>query len=172
MSNPELEIRRRQAEEQITRLVNFLQGLVGLEGEDLEEKFVILNQEYIERKRRWVSEHSSEIPLRPGENLINAAIRVLYRGNLYLPEGYMKIIEKTDRRLQTEFGNFCPILYACQELELDTRTVCRRVFHDPYQYILTQISPQLKFDRDYVNIRPYSEQCLEIITVENFTLVE
>ena len=163
----ELEERRKIADGEIPRFVGLLLGVRGLEGEKLEEHLAKLGEQYIKRKKDWANENRNELPPKPGENLIDCAMRVLYKLNLYLPEGYINVIEKTENRLVSEFRDRCPILDACQHLGLDTRLVCRKVFHEPYQVLLSEISPRLKFNRDYENgLRPYSDRCVEIITVE------
>lgn len=167
MANRELEERRKIAESQIPRFLEFLKEVPGLQGKELEEHLSNLETQYIQRKNDWANQNQSALSPQPEETLIDCARRVLYKLNLYLPEGYITVIEKKEGRLVTEFRDRCPILDACQQLGLDTRIICRKVFHAPYQTVLSRVNPRLKFNRDYEHgLRPYHDCCVEIITVE------
>ncbi len=77
-----------------------------------------------------------------------------------------EIVEKTEHKMVTRWWNHCPTLDACAKLDLDTREICRIVYHRPVQEFLSQINPKLRFERDYERLRPHTVYCEEIITLE------
>jgi hypothetical protein len=77
-----------------------------------------------------------------------------------------EIVESSPARLVTRWWNPCPTLKACQELGLETRTICRLAYHSPVQVFLTAIDPRLSFDRNYASLRPHTPYCEEIITIQ------
>jgi hypothetical protein len=150
------------------KFVELLGPICDLNGKEREEYLSELKEVYISKKKQWAEEHKSELQPRERESLMDCVIRILYRSNLGIKDG-MQIHEKTEDRLVTRFTNDCPILSACQELGLNTRLICREIFHEPYQALLSEIDCKLRFDRDYDDgIRTRSGQgyCEEIITRE------
>jgi len=77
-----------------------------------------------------------------------------------------EIVERSERKLVTRWWNHCPTLDACVKLGLDTRELCRKVYHQPVQEFLSQLNPQLRFERNYERLRPHTGYCEEIITLE------
>jgi|WetSurMetagenome_2_1015567.scaffolds.fasta_scaffold374323_2 hypothetical protein len=77
-----------------------------------------------------------------------------------------EIVEKTKNKMVTRWWNHCPTLEVCAKLGLDTREICRKVYHRPVQEFLSQINPKLKFERNYERLRPHADYCEEIITLE------
>ncbi len=71
------------------------------------------------------------------------------------------------KKIVVRWWNECPTLNACQQLGLDTRLVCKAVYHRPVTEMLKQIHPHLSFDRSYTAIRPYTPYCEEIIAIEH-----
>jgi len=78
-----------------------------------------------------------------------------------------EIIERTEHKLVTRWWNHCPTLEACVKLGLDTREVCRKVYHRPVQEFMSRIDPKLRFERNYASLRPYSPYCEEIIIMDD-----
>lgn len=76
-----------------------------------------------------------------------------------------EIIEASASRLVMRWWNPCPTLEACMKLGLDTREVCRKAYQGPVQDLLTRVNPNLRFQRNYQAIRPYTPYCEEILTV-------
>jgi tRNA(adenine34) deaminase len=77
-----------------------------------------------------------------------------------------EIIEVNDRRMVSRWSNLCPTLEACKILSLDTREICKKVYHQPVQALLSKVNPGLKFDRNYSSLRPYTSYCEEIISLD------
>jgi hypothetical protein len=76
------------------------------------------------------------------------------------------IVEATDEKIVSRWSNRCPTLEACEKLGLDTRVVCRQVYHQPVQALLSKIHPDLQFDRNYSALRPHVPYCEEIISIK------
>ena len=147
------------------KFVELLKPICDLKGERLEEYISELRETYVSKKRQWAGEHISDLQPKGEESLMDCVIRVLYKSNLGIKKG-MQIHEKSEDRLVTRFTNDCAILGAYQELGLDTRLICREIFHEPYQALLSEINYRLRFSRNYTTgIRPYSRYCEEIITI-------
>lgn len=77
-----------------------------------------------------------------------------------------EIIEATDGQLVTRWWNTCPTLEACQKLGLDTREICKKVYHQPVQALLSKVDQRLRFKRNYEALRPYTPYCEEIIVLQ------
>ncbi len=119
----------------------------------------------IEKRIAWLNENLNKIE-KTG-NPIDDAYKIFYE--IYLGISAPKdgeIVEKTKKKLITRWWNHCPVLEACKRLGLDTREICKKVYHKPTQLFLSKINPKLKFDRNYSHIRPYVPYCEEIITLE------
>jgi hypothetical protein len=72
-------------------------------------------------------------------------------------------ITKIDNKIKICSYNFCPYLEACNLLNLDTRTVCRQINNESIKKMVKIINPNLRFYRNYDNIRPHSPFCEEYI---------
>ena len=57
--------------------------------------------------------------------------------------------------------NPCPTLEACRAEGLDTRKICRAVYEKSTQVMVSRLNPRLRFLRDYTQLRPQSDACLE-----------
>jgi hypothetical protein len=77
-----------------------------------------------------------------------------------------EIIEATERRMVFRWWNKCPTLEACVACGLDTRKVCKVVYHQPVQIILSRIDARLRFERNYDALRPHTEYCEESIELD------
>jgi hypothetical protein len=122
-----------------------------------------LEQCVIEKRLSWLDAHMDN--LRRTDNPLNDGFRAFYEVYLRLScphDG--EIVEASADRLVTRWWNACPTLEACRNLSLDTRDICRRVYHRPVQLFLARIDPRLRFDRNYATLRPYGPCCEEIIS--------
>jgi hypothetical protein len=77
-----------------------------------------------------------------------------------------EIVEKTEKHLLMRWWNHCPTLEACKKLHLDTREICRKVFHRPVQELFSRIHPRLAFERNYDALRPVKSYCEEMILLQ------
>lgn len=73
------------------------------------------------------------------------------------------VVYEDERKIIWRSYNFCPVLEACKRLGIDTREVCRQTEEKPFQELISRISPNLKFSRNYEKIRPYEQYCEEMI---------
>jgi hypothetical protein len=83
------------------------------------------------------------------------------------PEELPVLYENNDEIVWSS-RNPCPTLEACRQLGLDTRVVCRGAYEKSTQALVSRMDPQLRFLRDYHEIRPVSYHCLERIVRVQF----
>lgn len=82
---------------------------------------------------------------------------------LGLDEKEVPVTSETKSEIEWLSYNRCLTLETCKALELDTRIVCRRIYEKSTQAFISQIDSQLRFLRNYQEIRPYSPYCKEMI---------
>jgi tRNA(Arg) A34 adenosine deaminase TadA len=75
----------------------------------------------------------------------------------------LPILQESEDEIVWSSRNPCPTLEACRELGLDTRVVCRAAYEKSTQAFVSAIDPELRFLRDYEEIRPWSHHCRERI---------
>jgi tRNA(Arg) A34 adenosine deaminase TadA len=80
----------------------------------------------------------------------------------------LPVVSEDAHQITWSSQNPCPTLEACQRLGLDTRKVCRKAYEKSTQAFLSCIDPQLRFLRNYDEIRPYSSHCEEQIVRISF----
>jgi tRNA(Arg) A34 adenosine deaminase TadA len=91
------------------------------------------------------------------------AYELLFQDYMGLVLSELPVTHETDSEIAWLSKNPCPTLEACQELSLDTRTVCRGAYEKSTQAFLSWLDPRLRFIRDYKVIRPYAAHCQERI---------
>ena len=91
------------------------------------------------------------------------AYELLIIDYLGLPEDQVRVVTESEKEITWLSVNPCPTLDACKELGLDTRKVCRAAYEKSTQSFLSQIDPELRFWRDYDEIRPHARHCKEKI---------
>jgi hypothetical protein len=131
----------------------------------LEEALSILERCVIEKRLAWAKAHLAEIE-KTGNPVLDG-YRWFYEKylDLSIPEDG-EIVELSEKKIVSRWWNPCPTLEACQQFGLDTRMICKKVYHRPVQEFLIQLHPGLRFDRNYDCIRPHTAYCEEIIFVE------
>lgn len=137
---------------------NLLSKLIGEERAwDLVEKIVKRT------KLNWLKRNKNK--LKCEGRLIDRAIDIFIKGYFEVDNQDIEITRKNERLITTRWRIYCPVLEACEILNLDTRVVCKRAYERPAQEFLCKISPRLRFFRNYEQIRPYAEYCEETIEV-------
>jgi len=126
--------------------------------------FAILEQFIIESRLNWIKHNCRKI--KRTKNPIDDAMHIFYNLNQGLDFKDAVVVKKTDKILITQWRNFCPVLEACKTLQLDTRQICKKIYHRPNQIFLAKINPNLKFKRNYKRIRPYENYCEEVIELK------
>lgn len=123
-----------------------------------------LNQELTHRRTTWFRENQNRFDCK--SDLLNAGYRLLLE-RFGISEKEAPIVRKTDRKIVFHSVNFCPTLEACQILKLDTRSICKRLNETATDCLLKQIDSRLNFTRNYQKLRPYTDYCEEMISIED-----
>lgn len=89
-------------------------------------------------------------------------------GYLGLAEDEVPVVKETGSEIEWLSLNPCPTLEACNKMGLDTRQVCRAAYEKSTQALISQLDPQLRFLRNYEEIRPHSPHCRERIVRVDF----
>jgi tRNA(adenine34) deaminase len=158
---------KRQYESNRGDSTELFQTIVSISHEvGLDEALACLEQCVSAKRLAWFDKNACALP--NTDNPLLDGYRVFYENYLGLsvPQDG-EIVEATNKRLVTRWWNDCPTLAACQKLGLDTREICRKVYHRPVQVLLSKIDPRLKFERNYDALRPYTPYCEEIITLKD-----
>lgn len=130
-----------------------------------DQALALLEQCVTEKRVSWLARELGAVK-RTGDPVLDG-YRVFYE--MYLRVSVPcdgQIVEQTDTRLVSRWWNHCPTLEACQQLGLDTREVCRKAYHKPAQVFLSEIDPNLVFERNYQFVRPHTPYCEEIIRID------
>ena len=130
-----------------------------------EQALAYLEDCVIEKRKAWIKKHLDEFK-EPKQPVLDG-YRLFYKVYLGLsaPEDG-EIVAQSNREIVSRWWNSCPTLDACEKLGLDTREICKKAYHKPFQEFLIQIHPNLRFERNYACIRPYVPYCEEIIYLE------
>jgi tRNA(adenine34) deaminase len=126
----------------------------------LEEPLEFLEGCVIEKRLAWFEQNAKT--LQKTGALLQDGYRLFYERYLGLSipaDG--EIVEVTPYRLKFRWWNRCPTLEACRTLGLDTREICKKVYHRPVQVFLSRIDARLRFERNYNSLRPYTSYCEE-----------
>ena len=131
----------------------------------LNEALTILEQCVTEKRLAWLDTHlanfeRSDDPVLDGYRLFYE----VYLGVSVPDDG--EIVSQTRSKLVTHWWNHCPTLEACQKLNLDTREICQKAYHQPVQKFLEQLDPRLTFERNYDTLRPHTPYCQEILVLK------
>jgi hypothetical protein len=129
-----------------------------------EERAWVFVEKIVKRKKlNWLKKNKNKVKYE--KSLIDQAIDVFIKCYFKVDIKDIEIIKKNGRKLIMRWRIYCPVLEACEILNLNTRVVCKRAYERPAQEFLNKISPRLRFSRDYEQIRPYAEYCEETIEV-------
>jgi hypothetical protein len=128
-----------------------------------------------ERRVSWFKENKKAV-LSKYEGLSDEekAYRIIFLDHMKINPEHSKMIRIGSGRIRIESYNFCPYLEACRKLGLDTRYICKEVGEPSIQRVCQMINPNLKFKRNYQNIRPnaadFCEEYLELLQSSPATL--
>jgi tRNA(Arg) A34 adenosine deaminase TadA len=129
--------------------------------------FVALEREVAEKRVAWFKQNHAAADGRRGSSP-HAAYELLFFDYMGLSEDELPVVSETETEIVWLSRNRCPTLEACQALGLDTRQVCRAAYEKSTQALVSQLDPQLRFLRSYVEIRPHAEHCREMIVRVDF----
>jgi len=143
------------------------EATVRRKAEGLQRKdFRTLEAAVIEKRLRWCQD-SLELPT--GVSVTpRLGYETLLFGYLGLTESDVPVVSESDTNITWLSHNRCPTLDACARLGLSTSVVCRAVYEKPTQVLLSQIDPELRFVRDYGELRPDHHHCKEMIVRLDF----
>jgi hypothetical protein len=128
------------------------------------KKLSEIENKLIEKRMSWFYANPTLIKELKG-NVLEKAYHLLLL-KIGIDEKDVPIVERSEKRIVFHSRNHCPVLEACQKLGLDTRLICKTLFEKPTDILIKKLSPELKFSRDYDLIRPYTDFCEEMITLE------
>ena len=111
-----------------------------------------------DRRLNWLEENRH---LLNGKCTLEEAYRLMIYYHMKVEDGIS--ISRNGSLLKIKCMNFCPYLEASRILGLDTRFVCREIGEPSLKAFFNAINSRFHFGRDYSQIRPYSDYCLEVL---------
>ena len=123
-----------------------------------------LNADSVYRRVNWFQENHEKFGF-INDDILNAGYNLLLK-RFGITAEEMPIIKKSDKEIVFHSKNFCPTLEACKILGIDTRKVCKKINENSTDILIKQINSQLSFSRNYEKIRPYTDYCEEMISIE------
>ncbi len=131
------------------------------------DKYQAIESEVSKKRISWFKQNYKDIndnkPVSPRN-----AYELLFFKYMGLSEKEVPVLNETETEIVWSSINRCPTLEACKKLKRDTREVCRAVYEKSTQALVSQLDPQLRFHRSYLEIRPYSPHCKEKIVRIDF----
>ncbi|MFC1721784.1 hypothetical protein ACFL0Z_02645 [Patescibacteria group bacterium] len=144
-----------------TDLFSAVMKVGGIFGSDFAMQ--ILSECVVAKKTTWLDKHLHRI--RRSDDPFDDVIRILYQDYMGLRQKEDFVVaERTSDKLVIKCWNFCPVLEACQKLNLNTKDVCQKAYHEWVQVFVQRLDSGLYFARDYNKIRPHCNCCEEIYT--------
>ena len=122
------------------------------------------NADSTDRRVKWFKENYVKFKF-IDDDILNSSYKLLL-SRFNITEDEAPVIGNSDREIVFHSKNFCPTLEACKILGLDTRIICKRLNENSTDTLIKQINPRLKFSRNYEKLRPYTEYCEEMISIE------
>ncbi|MBI5347032.1 MAG: hypothetical protein HZB66_00285 [Candidatus Aenigmarchaeota archaeon] len=122
-----------------------------------------------QRRVGWIQENLDDMLVKyEGLSPEEQAYRIVFFDHMQINPEYSKIVRVSPRKIRIASYNFCPYLEACRELDLETRFVCKDIGELSIQRMMEVINPNLRFSRNYANIRPYNgafcEEYVELLS--------
>jgi tRNA(adenine34) deaminase len=127
----------------------------------------MIEQQTIEKRMTWWDAAYGAASRNVGATP-RLAFETLFFEYMGLTPADLPILHEDGTEIVWESRNPCPTLQACQRLNLDTRTVCREAYEKSTQAFVSRLDPQLRFFRDYTQIRPVADHCRERIVRVSF----
>ena len=119
-----------------------------------------------QRRMAWIDKNLSEMLVKyNGLSPEEKAHRIVFLEHMGINPAHSEIERISPNKIRIKSHNFCPYLEACKQLGLETESVCREIGEPSLQEMLKRINPNLKFSRNYKNIRPRSHFCEEFVEI-------
>jgi len=126
--------------------------------------WTIIEEDLLNKRMQWFENNKTMICKLKGNDLEKAYHLILMKIGIKSSEA--PIVKKSENKIIFHSKNYCPSLETCIILDLDTREVCKEIYERPTEDLIRRLNPKLRFTRNYECIRPYSDYCEEIITLE------
>ncbi len=125
----------------------------------------VIEEETITKRIAWCDSHlpTHSAPTAGASPSPRDAFETLFFQYMGLDSKDIPVLHEDTNEITWSSQNPCPTLEACRQLGLDTRAVCRGAYEKSTQAFISRLDPQLRFLRDYSEIRPYAHHCLERI---------
>ncbi|HWQ56731.1 MAG TPA: nucleoside deaminase [Bryobacteraceae bacterium] len=127
----------------------------------------IIDAEVAAGRKQWIEQRYTKKQLGPRPSP-RAAFEALFFDYMGLRPEDLEVVRDDAAEISWLSRNPCPTLEACGRLGLDTRKVCRSAYEKSTQAFVSGIDPELRFLRDYREIRPYAPHCRERIVRVDF----
>lgn len=129
-----------------------------------------IEREVAAKRTAWFAKHLSVSAFRRLGGLLapRVAFEALFLDYMELREDDLPVLAESDTEIVWASRNPCPTLEACRQLGRDTRVVCRGAYEKSAQAFVSLFDPQLRFLRDYAEIRPLASHCRERIVRVDF----
>jgi tRNA(adenine34) deaminase len=119
-------------------------------------------QSLLQKRIVWFEDNAGSILSQLDGTEVEKAYQLILM-KLGITEEEARIVEKSRGRIVFHSTNPCPALQACAILGLDTREVCAVHTERATDELIKRISPNLRFTRNYGEVRPHAAYCEEII---------
>jgi len=126
-----------------------------------EGKYEKVHQKLLKKRLEWYENNKENLNL-SGTDVRKAYEMVLFRYMNITPEDVPTTYED-ERKITWISFNPCPVLEACNRLDVDTRRACKEGWEKSVQAMIEKINPNLRFSRNYEILRPHGEYCEETI---------
>lgn len=121
-----------------------------------------LAKKITQRRLNWIKRNLDEV-LENYKDLswMEKAYRIIYFDHMNINPAKTEMTRISENKIRIDSYNFCPYLEACKKLQIDTRFICKEIGKPSIQAMIKKINPDLKFARNYQNIRPYNQEFCE-----------
>ena len=115
----------------------------------------------MQKRVNWLKEHLAEMLVKYKDlNPEEQAYRIVFFEYMKINPEHSQIVRVSPKKIMIKSYNFCPYLEACRLLDFDTRHVCQ-IIEPSIQKMIELINPNLRFSRNYTNVRPHTEDFCE-----------
>lgn len=123
----------------------------------------------MQRRVDWIQEHLDEMLVKYNcLSLEEQAYRIIFFDHMKINPEHSKINRISPTKIKIQSYNFCPYLEACSLLGFDTKYVCKEIGEPAMEKMIKIINTNLRFSRNYQNIRPFNKDfCEEYIEIVN-----
>lgn len=117
-----------------------------------------------QKRVNWIKKNKNLVEMLEkykGLNVIEQAYNIIFFDYMKINPKHLKMSYISENKISIDSYNPCPYLEACKTLELDTKNICKVILEPPINEMIKIINPNLRFTRNYDNIRPYNKDFCE-----------